>query len=268
MAIKGKTKGRSRGRAPARAPRREPVAVAPPFFRRRWVQVVAAAVVGAFAVVMVVWVTNGLRQERADRDETEADATRRAAAQEWQNTLEGELGKLGTVSAGAEPTILVPLASAIDSLAEGKAPAETESTIDDALTLAKAAAKSLDGFDLTGTIADQGFDVEQTNYLLNSRSRIVHALRLYEQAALLAQMALAAEGDARVELAQRAVAVRDLGRALLNEGWTDYQQVIFALGLGQLPQPTGIIPGLGLTGPSGATGATGASGASGPTGTT
>jgi hypothetical protein len=44
--------------------------------------------------------------------------------------------------------------------------------------------------------------------------------------------------------------------------------VIFALGLGQLPQPTGIIPGLGLTGPSGATGATGASGASGPTGTT
>ncbi len=265
MAIKGKTKGRSRGRAPARAPRREPVTVKPPLFQRRWVQAIVALLVGAFAVVMVVWVTNGLRQERADDAEAEADATRRAAAQEWQKTLEGELSKLGTITAGAAPAVLDPLSGAIDGLADGKAPAETEATITDALTLTKAAAKALDDFDLTGTIADQGFDVEETNYLVNSRTKIVHALRLYEQAALLARLALAAEGEERIELAKRAVAVRDLGNALLNEGWTDYQQVMFAVGLAQVAQPTGIIPGLGLTGPSGAAGA---SGISGPTGTT
>ena len=40
MAIKGK--GKTRSRPPARAPRPIPVVVKPPFFRRRWVQVVGA----------------------------------------------------------------------------------------------------------------------------------------------------------------------------------------------------------------------------------
>jgi hypothetical protein len=257
MAIKGKSKSRSRGRAPAKAPRREPVRVAPPFVQRRWVQLIAAVVVGALAVAMVVWVTNGLRQERADNQQADDAVSRRTAAQEWQKTLEGELGKLGTVSAGSQPTILEPLSGAIDALADGKAPEGTDQAIDDALTLTRAARKTLEGFDLTGAIADQGFDVGETNYALNSQTRIVQALRLYEQSALLARLALEADGAERVALAERAVGVRSVARTLLNDGWSDYQQVMFAVGLGQVAQPTGIIPGLGLTGPSGATGAAG-----------
>jgi hypothetical protein len=267
MAIKGKTKGRSRGRAPARAPRREPVAIKPAFVQRRWVQLVAAAIAGAFAVVMVVWVTNGLRQERADTEEADAAATRRAAAQEWQDTLEGEVGKLGSISPGVPPTVLVPLSGAIDDLADGKAPQGTDATIEDALTLTRAAAEKLDGYDLTTTIADQGFDVEETNYFLNSQGKVVHGLKLYEQSALLAQEALAAEGQERVALARRAVAVREIATSLLNDGWNDYLQAMYAVGLTQVAQPTGIIPGV-ITGPTGGTGATGASGTTGPTGTT
>jgi hypothetical protein len=264
MAIKGKTKGRSRGKAPARAPRREPVAVKPPFVRRRWVQLVGAALAGALAVSFVVWVTNGLRQERADNEEADAAATRRSAAQEWQRTLEGEVGKLGTISPGVPPAVLGSLSGAIDGLADGKAPDGTDETIADALTLARAAAKSLGDYDLTTTIADQGFDVEETNYFLNSQGRIVQALKLYEQSALLAQEALAAEGQQRVALARRAVAVRDIATSILNDGWNDYLQAMFAVGLTQVAQPTGIIPGV-VTGPLGGTGATGVSG---PTGTT
>jgi hypothetical protein len=267
MAIKGKTKGRSHGKAPARAPRREPVAVPKPFLQRRWVQLVAAAVAGALAVLFVVWITNGLRQERADTEEADAAATRRAAAQEWQKTLEGEIGKLGTISSGVPPAVLQDLSGAIDALADGKAPDGTDATITDALTLARAAGKTLGDHDLTKAIADQGFDVEETNYFLNSQSKIVHALKLYEQSALLAQEALAAEGRERAALARRAVAVRDVATSLLNEGWNDYLQVMFAVGLTQVAQPTGIIPGV-VTGPIPGTGATGASGASGPTGTT
>lgn len=267
MAIKGKTKGRSRGRAPARAPRREPVAIKPPFVQRRWVQLVAAAVAGAFAVAMVVWVTNGLRQERADTEQADAAATRRSAAQEWQNTLEGEVGKLGTISPGVPPVVLVPLSGAIDDLADGKAPEGTDATIEDARTLTRAAAKTLGDVDLTTTIADQGFDVEETNYLLNSQSKVVHALELYEQSALLAQEALAAEGPERLALARRAVAVREIATSILDDGWNDYLQVMYAVGLTQVAQPTGIIPGI-ITGPTGGAGATGASGASGPTGAT
>lgn len=256
MAIKGKTKGRSRGRAPARAPRREPVAVQPPFLRRRWVQLVAAAVAGALAVLFVVWVTNGLRQQRADDEEADAAATRRAAAQEWQGTLEGEVGKLGSISPGVPPTVLTELSGAIDGLADGEAPDGTDATIADALTLTRAAAEAIDGYDLTTAIADQGFDVVETNYFLNSQSKIAHALSLYEQSALLAREALAADGQERVALARRAVAVREVATSLLNEGWNDYLQVMYAVGLTQVAQPTGIIPGV-ITGPTG-----------GPTGTT
>jgi hypothetical protein len=266
MAIKGKTKSRSRGgRAPARAPRREPVVVKPPFVRRRWVQLVAALLVGAFAVMTVVWVTNGLRRSREEQEASDAATTRRAAVQEWQSTLEGELNELGTISVGAEPSIFQPLSSTIDELANGEAPEGAAATIDDAIDRSRAGAEALEDFDLTGTIADQGFDVAQTNYLLNSQARVVHALNLYEQAALLARLALAAEGEQRVALARRAVAIRDLARSTLNEGWTDYQQILFATGLGQAPQPTGIIPGLGLTGPTGAPAVTGATGTTGPT---
>jgi hypothetical protein len=264
MAIKGKTKSRSRGRPPARAPRREPVVVKPPLVRRRWVQVCAAAVVGALAVLFAVWITNGLRQERANDEEAAAAATRRSAAQEWQRTLEGEVGKLGTISPGTPPTILTELSGAIDGLADGKAPDGTDATIADALTLVRAATETLDGYDLTATIADQGFDVEETNYFVNSQSKVVHALKLYEQSALLAREALATEGEERVALARRAVAVRDLATSLLNEGWNDYLQVMFAVGLTQVAGPTGIIPGV-VTGPASGPGATGASG---PTGTT
>ncbi|MFN8232452.1 MAG: hypothetical protein U0V56_02930 [Actinomycetota bacterium] len=263
MAIKGKTKGRSRGRPQARAPRREPVVVKPALVQRRWVQLVAAAIVGAFAVVVVVWVTNGLRQQRADEDRSDAAATRRAAAQSWQGTLEGEVGKLGTISPGVPPTVLEPLSGAIDGLSGGKAPDGADETLADALKATRAAAKALDDYDLTSTIADQGFNVEETNYFLNSRSRTVQALRLYEQSALLAQAALAAEGPERIALAKRAAAVRDIARSVLDDGWNDYLQVMFAVGLAQAAQPTGIIPG--ITGPI-STGATGPPGASGPTG--
>ena len=239
----------------------------PAFVRRRWVQVTAATLVGALVVVTTVWVTNGLRQQRLDEQEAEDATTRRAAVQEWQSTLEGELRKLGTISPGAPPALFGPLSAAIDELATGEPSGEVEEPLADAITLAKDSAKTLEGFDLTGTISDQGFDVEQTNYLLSSQEQIVHALKLYRQAALLAQMAAAADGDEQKELGERAVAIRDEAQALLTSGWTDYQQMLFLVGLGQVPTDTGT-PGLGgITGPTGITGITGTTGTtSGPGG--
>jgi hypothetical protein len=74
MAIKGKRKPKSK--PVARAPRRAPVQVAPPWPQRRWVQVTAAFIVGLFVMTLFVWITNGLRQDRAD-----AEAAASASAQ-------------------------------------------------------------------------------------------------------------------------------------------------------------------------------------------
>jgi hypothetical protein len=249
MAIKGKTKSRS-NRPVARAPRREPVVLKPPLFRRRWVQVLGAALLGAFAVVMVVWVTNGLRDQREERDAAQAAADRRAAAQTWQVTVEGELAKSGTLQPGIPPTLFAPLSTVIDGLVQGEPPEETEDALADAVSQAKASAKTLSEFDLTGTISDQGFQLAQTNYLLDSRDDVVRALTLFQRAAQVAQLAAAAEGDEQVALAEQAAALRDEANGALVSGWTDLQQVLFAVGLAQPPADPGV-PGLGdITGAS------------------
>ena len=63
MAIKGKKKPKQRS-AP-RPPRHEPVAPPTPFLHRRWVQLTAGFLVGAFAMIVLVWVTNSLRADDA-----------------------------------------------------------------------------------------------------------------------------------------------------------------------------------------------------------
>jgi ferric-dicitrate binding protein FerR (iron transport regulator) len=101
MAIKGK--GKTKGRQPARAPRRAPVEVKPPFFMRRRVQVVLAFVAGILAMMLAVWITNGLRQQRADDKAATEAAQQRAAGQKWKTQVESEFGKIGTISPGAPP---------------------------------------------------------------------------------------------------------------------------------------------------------------------
>ena len=76
MAIKGK--GKTKNRQPARAPRRTPVPVKPPFFARRWVQLVAALLIGMGIVWFLVWVTNGIRASR-DSDQAAKIAIPRIA---------------------------------------------------------------------------------------------------------------------------------------------------------------------------------------------
>ena len=66
MAIKGKRK--SKQRAVPRAPRRDPVPVPVPFVRRRWVQVVAAFLLGVVAMTLFVVVTNAVRDAGAESD--------------------------------------------------------------------------------------------------------------------------------------------------------------------------------------------------------
>jgi hypothetical protein len=230
MAIKGKAKPKSR-RPPARAPRREPVVVKPPLFLRRWVQVVLAFVVGILAVMLLVWVTNGLRDQRDEQRTSDEAASKRRAVLEWQTAVEGELGKLGTLSPGAAPVVLAPLSAAIDGLKKGDVPKGAVDAIETSAAQAKTAWEALQTFDLPSTIRDKGFNVTQTNYLLNSQTKMVESLQLFEQAALVAKDAAVANGPGVESLGKRAGSLQELARQLLNDGWNDYQQALFSAGV-------------------------------------
>jgi hypothetical protein len=241
MAIKGKSKTRSRRPAP-RAPRREPVQVRPPFFLRRQVQVIGSFVLGILVMMLLVWVTNGLRDQRRQDDADQAAANRRRVTIQWQQTVEGELGKLGTISPGAAPTLFTDLSTAIQGLADGKVPAKVGATTSTAADQATSAADTLGAVDLATKISGHGFNVTQTNYLLNSQGKMVDALTLFAHAARVASRAASQTGpEAITALGKQAAGLQTLAQQILTDGWSDYQQALFDAGLSQTPQapPTG-----------------------------
>ena len=229
MAIK--SKGRSKSKQPARAPRRAPVAVPKPFVQRRWVQVVAALVVGMFVLVLLVWVTNGLRRDDQAAADRQARDGRRAALVLWQNGLEPQIGTIGTLNGPLPPTVAPGVSAAADALAVNKTVTITAKELLTQADTLKAVAAKIDAFDIAGTIRNKGFDVNQAEALSGSKTEIVSGLQGLEQAARLAALAMHAEGATKVRLAASAKAVSDTAKGLIEDGYNSYVNALIEAGL-------------------------------------
>ena len=235
MAIKGK--GKTRSRAPARAPRRAPVEVPTPITRRRWVQIVAALLIGAGIVWFLIWLTNGIRQSNADDREAAAAVERRRAVQGWKELVESEIPKVGALgSAGAPPTVAPELTPTIESLGQGDGDAAAIEGVDERLAVGAA---TLEDYDLTGAIRNKGFEVGEASALLDSQAGIASALRSYAVAARLTVAAAGLPERDRAAILDEARAVAESAAATLQGGWNDY-----LLGLGA----AGLTPGDGGAG--------------------
>lgn len=234
MAIKGK--GKTRPRPVARAPRREPVPVKPPFFTRRLVQVAIAFVAGVLVMMFLVWITNGLREQRREERTREREAAAlqrtRTVVSDWQGVVETAVTGLGGEIAGPgiPPTLLPAASAAIDGAAAGNEVEGAGGTLDEAATSLSNAIGSIDGYDLLGELRDRGFDINQTNYLLNSKTKILEALRVYRESVAVAQRA---DGDR--QLGRIAAALRDRAATLFADGWRDLEQVKQSVGIDLLP---------------------------------
>jgi hypothetical protein len=250
MAIKGK--GKTRGRQPARAPRRAPVEVKAPLFLRRGVQISVAAIAGFLVMMLLVWVTNGLRQQRVNKQATKDASAQRAAAEKWQSTVEGTLGTLGAITPGTDPVLLSQIDTAITALQKGDAPPKgAAEALQTAQDQAKAAAVPLDAYGLVDQISSKGMSEGQVDWFLNSQKRIVQALELYRESAALAVLSIDATGAQRRAIAARALDVKATADAILKDGWSDYQNALASVGIAQPPS----VPGLpNATGPGAPTG--------------
>ncbi len=242
MAIKGKK--RSKQRSAPKAPRRAPVAVPAPFLQRRWIQVTAAFLVGLFATILFVWITNSLRASDAEEAAADETAKRLAAATAYQQAVRGAFSRVGVVDPGLTPTIFPEMDAALDGLADGDPPPDAEATFEQATADAAKARKELASFDLTDTIADQGFDAVEATAFTSSDRALVEALDLYRQSARVAATAVAVGGSEGDELAAVAVDLRDAARDRLDEGWTLYLQGLRAGGVPEAPATGGVVPEL------------------------
>ena len=254
MAIKGK--GRTKSRPTPRAPRQAPVVRKPPFLVRRWVQVVAALLAGGAIVTLVVWATNGLRADDRQQAQAAKDAAARRVIQQWQTTVEGALAKVGSSQGLGSITVLPTLTTSVDTLAKGDPDKNAQDTADTAVSITDEAVKTLQGVDLPKLITDnEGLDVATTNYVLNSKARMVDGLQLYGRAAAMVKAATAegVDPDVSVALIDQAKQLLPVAKQVFDEGYTDYTQALGSVGL---LQPTagaggglsGLSPGLSPNG--------------------
>lgn len=251
MAIKGK--GKTKSRPAARAPRPAPVVRKPPFFTRPWVRFVAGVLLGMGAVMTVVWATNGIRSNDADEARTTREANARRVVQEWQATVEGVVSKIGSPGSGAgSVTILPALSASVEALAKGEEDRKAQDTASMAIDITDEAASTLEGVDLPTLIRDsEGLDLATTNYVLNSKARMLNGIGLYGQVAKLVKTATAAGDPAAAEASiAEAKALLPIARRVFEEGYADYTAARASVGL---LQPTAGLSGLpGLSGnPSG-----------------
>jgi hypothetical protein len=249
MAIKGK--GKTRSRQPARAPRRAPVEVKAPFFLRRGVQVVVALIAGFLVMMFLVWATNGLRKQRADKKATTEASQQRAAAEKWKSTVEGALGTLGTIAPGTDPVLLSQIGTTITALQNGDVPKGAAATLQTAQDQAKAAADPLDAYGLVDQIGGKGMSSGEVDWFLNSQKRIVQALELYRESAAVAALAIDATGGQRKAIAARALDIKAAADAILKDGLSDYQNALGSAGIAQTPSLTGLPGVTGAGGPTG-----------------
>ncbi len=233
MAIKGK--GRTRARQPVRAPRRAPVPVKPPFAQRRGVQLAAAFLAGLLVFWGGVWLTNGLRAQRAD-DEARTEAIqRRQAGAAWNQLVTTEVGKIGQVDEGRPPVIFPELRATITALAGKQPPPGARADLEAAATEARDVGKALEGYGMTDSLRNKGFDQAGVLRFLAAQDELVTAIDLYRQAALLGVTAIGLDGAARDQVADRAVGLLSAADDAVADFYLEHTEAMNAAGIVQQP---------------------------------
>jgi hypothetical protein len=245
VAIKSK-KSRSKPKPVARAPRREPVPVPTPFPARRWVQVVAAFIVGVFAMMVFVWFTNGLRSNDSDSKAAANAATKRKAATAYQAAIEEAVGTIGVINPGVAPTVLPDMLQTLQAMQKGPTPENATTVFDDAATGVGKAINAIVKFNVADTIANQGFNSTEATIFTSSAQQLSLALQQFQRCAQTGSEAASAAGaEGLVTITQ---GLCDSAQAQLSQAWSDYQAALQAGGIVEAPASAGQIPGVGDSG--------------------
>jgi hypothetical protein len=245
MTIKGK--GRTKSRPPARAPRRAPVPVPVPFVQRRWVQLTAAALVGAGLVLLAVWVTNGIRQNQADdqaaQDQAQQDqqaSEQQTAFQGWQDVVENQIKTVGTIQEPTGPQVATELDAILAALAKGKAApsgsAQTAAQLHDDL---EKAATAIAAYKLVNKIRDIGFDRATATSFTDSQNGLSSGLKAAAAAAAVARSALDADPAVAKDLAKTGQDLLASARDELTNAWTAYSNARAGAGVAPPPPTSG-----------------------------
>ena len=225
MAIKGR--GRSRARkAVTSGPRPTYVPVKRPLLARRGFQITALVVAVGLAVGGIWY---GLAKERTKQRGKELAAGKRSAATRYQGAVEAALSKVGGELSASAFSVLPVLQTDLDGLRTGDITAETAAQdAVGAARSAKRAAADVAKIRPARIFGSKGFGPGFVRDGLNSHAKMLNALKLYEAAARLLEMAANADGSRRSQILDRASGVLDVASSLFDDGYGDYVNVLVA----------------------------------------
>src|SRR5918996_3816490 len=229
MAIKGK--GRRRPRQPVRAPRRGPVPVPVPFARRKGAQLTAVFIAGLLVFWGGIWLTNGLRAERAAEEDSAAALRRRQAGAAWNALVREQIATIGSIEEGRPPVILPQVREGLRQLRKADAPEAVVESLRTAAADAEKASEAIADFALIDTLRDKGFDQASVLRFLNARDALISAIDLTRQAALLGEVAAGLEGRERTEVLERAEALLGPVDAAVARFYQEHTEAMSAAGI-------------------------------------
>ena len=206
----------------------------------------AAVIVGVFAMMVFVWVTNGVRSNNADADAELAAATKRKAAMAYQAAVEEAVGTIGVVNPGVAPAVFPDMLRTLQQMQKGGAPPEDAATVfDDAAEGAGKAIKAIVSFDVAGAIADQGFISTEATVFTSSAQQLSLALQQFQRCAQTGVDVVDANESATTkDLLTVTQGLCDSAQAQLSQAWGDYQAALQTAGIVEAPGGAGEIPGL------------------------
>jgi hypothetical protein len=230
MAIKGKSRGKSKPRPVARAPRPAPVVVKPPFLLRRKVQVTLAFIAGVGAMVAFIWATDGLRQERLNRDAAAQAATARQAVSEWKTTVEGALTGVQFSPQSRSAALFTSLSTLVDQMA-GERPSKgagaTAATAEKAFKTAADALQALS----TDVIRGKGLSEFEAASLIDSRDSMAMAFRTGQEVAGLVQIAAGTDQATAKAIATRSKELLTSAQTAFSAAYESYSGITVSMGL-------------------------------------
>jgi hypothetical protein len=244
MAIKGKSKPRGR-KSVTPGPRPAYVPVKRRWWQKGgfWIGVLVVLVAGSAAGIWYgVAKEIGNNRREADR---KALATRmRDAVGQYQGLVEPIISPLGQTVAPAGFDILPQLSTTISDLEKGAVSAKDAGSAANTISeQAKTAYQALDKVDVVKLVQDKGFNQSFVVFLLDSKSKMVTGIKLFEHAAQQLVLATGLAGTAREQLIADAKGLAQIATDTFTDGYTDYVQVQAAAGVLNV-NPAGQVPGV------------------------
>jgi hypothetical protein len=145
---------------------------------------------------------------------------------QYQQRVQPIISPLGQTVAPTGFDALPQLKEAIDNLDKGAITAkDAANTAKSVAVQAKLAYEKLDGIDVAKLFGGNGFTADYVLFALNSKTKIVSGLKMFEQAAQMVVLATALDGDAQKQLLADANNVLQIATDTFKDGYADYVQV-------------------------------------------